>query len=168
MENLNSRISGVCINVLIGTAACCLEKDVHSSEKSVQTSLFSSVGFGWIPCPAGSEGRSSREELLGTGEVVPGRAQGSPRSSGTGPAWEGTSVEGAKKKIGFYVFGQGSYFEYIWLNRIFHFTVLIINHTHWINAIFVIPLKCNFFCTVSELHDRCNILFLCSWLSFSM
>lgn len=151
----SSRISGICVKVLIGPAACCLEKEwFPSCERSVQSSLLSSGGAGSAPLHGWVTGQQQQE-------VMPGRS--AALTTGTGPARERISLERAEKKIGFYIFGQGSCFEYIWLNRIFHFTVLIINHTHWINAIFVIPLKCNFFCTVSELHDRCNILSLCSW-----
>lgn len=160
MENLSSRIS-VLFNC---TPRCCLGKDGPqlweiSADLSVQLSGF------WIRCLAklGRRAEAGVRSCWAGGKWCHAELQCLSGNTGTVPAWEGISVQRAKKKIRFYVFGQGSYFEYIWLNRIFHFTVLIINHTHWINAIFVIPLKCNFFCTVSELHDRCNIFFLCSW-----
>lgn len=45
MENLSSRLSGVSINVLIALLLAVWSRMVHSSGKSVQTFLFSSVGF---------------------------------------------------------------------------------------------------------------------------
>lgn len=46
----SSRISGVCVKVLIGPAACCLEKEwFPSCERSVQSCLLSSGGAGSAP-----------------------------------------------------------------------------------------------------------------------
>lgn len=46
MENLNSKISGVCINILIVLLLADWRRMAQSSKKSVQTFLFSSGGFG--------------------------------------------------------------------------------------------------------------------------
>lgn len=136
---------------------------VQSSQKSVQIFLFSSVDFELDPVQSWIRGvRSSRlNSRWGKGEMVPYRLCGVHHRARAQSMSVKESPWRAQKKIGFYIFNQGSYFEYIWLNRIFHFTVLIINHTHWINVVFVIPLKCNFFCTVNELHNRSSILY--SW-----
>lgn len=151
-------------------SACSLERDGPklteiSPDLSVQYSGF------WITSIA-KRNRGVRSSRLnsrwGKGEMMPYRTCGVHYRARAQSVSVRESPWRATKKMGFCIFNQGSCFEYIWLNRIFHFTVLIINHTHWINVIFVILLKCNFFCTVNELHDRCSILSLCSWYSFSM
>lgn len=143
--------------------ACCLDRGGPELTE-IQIFQFSSLDSKSNPWPSWTRGlRSSRvNSSWGKGEMVPQRACGVRHRGWTQSASVRESPWRANKKIGFCIFIQGSYFEYFWLNRIFHFTVLIINHTHWINVIFVIPLKCNFFCTVNKLHDRCSILFLCS------
>lgn len=86
---------------------------VPSSEKSVQTFLFSSVGFELDPLQSWVGGRNSRVRSCwaqGSGDMQNCSAHHGARAQslpGKETPWR------ARKKIGFQIFGQGSYFEYI-------------------------------------------------------
>lgn len=88
---------------------------VQSSQKSVQVFLFSSVDFELDPLQSGIRGvRSSRlKSRWGKGEMAPCRMWGAYHRAWAQSVSVGESPWRAKKKIGFCIFNQGSYFEYI-------------------------------------------------------